>query len=720
MASIGTYDQVAAAGTSSLAVASIAGSATTYEVRDLLGAVVATGSVSAGAATIPAPTGALKAGWHLCLFKKAQWDGGVGYVVDALQVAALRENASLPPVPAAGTSPVASDLNNRGMDQYMHSFTAMGPNRWQIHDAAAPTVHTPSIEQGGTIAAIAANLALEKAAAGYTNPAYADSARPRPQYVTFPNNPSSEPGYAAGVAAAVAALGPGTASGVELFEGYNEPQGANGMTPAQSAAQYNAFRAAVKAGHASAKAMGPCEVCYAPTNSALTPQIQHFTLFLNAITPGSLDVASVHNYNSGNGDFSVTDRWLSDFRQALVNAGYSPTLPVWLTETGWIGTGDWGLHDPRRAVQWTAMLVLTAERHGIPKEQMSWFYDTRVVGFQPTWIKEITGDLRAVAVFFRAYSEEVFGKTYSSALDFGDIGDVFFRGNVYRGAGGTCVALTAQGNPAETVTLAITDTGPITVSDWQGRLSTVAVSGGQITVPIGDLPTYVRLSAGCTVSVVDAGNGLVAGSPTNIATAATASAASGTGTPALVNDGIYQTGGYLPTPDSAFHSVELPEAITLTWATEQTVSKVVIRQLAPWTNFPAPNGACAMVRGRLEYWNGSGWLPCPTVARAHWDDTGNYDNTTATSFLGQVGGSPYMLTFYDLNWCHNVDLAVPITTTKLRWTVTEATYGHLPDADCANYAPFGFGGLWEREVACSEILVIAASSPPPTVGPLVA
>lgn len=708
MAAINAYDAVLTAGASSVTVTSLQGSPTAYTVYDITGTVVASGSVSGSSVTISGwSAGTIPAGWYLIAFTSAAWSGASGYWVDSIQINVFRSGvASLASVPSAGTSPSASDLNNKGYDDYMHGFTGMGPQRWQIHDAANPTTFTAGEENGATTAGIAANVALDNGAAGYT-----DAARPRPEFVAFPNNLSSESGYAAGVESVVTAIGPGTSYNVIYFEGLNEPQGSNGLTAAQSAAQYNAFRAAVKAANSNAMALGPAEVKYSPSGSAFgTPDSTDLATFLADITAGTLDGFSVHDYNAYNGDFIVTDAWLSLIRTALSTAGYSASLPLFFTETGNISF-QFGEFCMRRYVQWTMQLLHTGERWGLPKEHISWFYDYANPGFAyqggNSWIKEQTGDLRALATAIRVWSEELYGKTYSSALNFGTVGNNYYRGNVFTGTAGTTVALLAQGNPGDTCTLNVSDTGSITYVDWRGATNTTTVTGGQITVPISDLPTYVRLSASCTVSVADVGNGL-AGSLTNLAPSATASSATGSSFVSVVNDGVMQTGGYVPNSptDNQYAGSPLPDSVTLTWSTAQTFNKIVIRQVPPWTNWYA----AAMTQGKLEYWNGSGWLPCPTVAARHWNSTGVYSNPTAMCQLGVIGGIDYMVTFYDQNWNHNVDLQIPITTTKLRWTVTASGIGQLPNSDAAAYYPTND----PQQLMCSELQVFQIGAAPAT------
>lgn len=710
MATIGTYDNVVNAGVASITATAITGGATAYEVRDGDGTVIATGPVAGTSVTIPAPNGSWPPGWSLVSFLSEQWNAAYGYVTDTVQVTAIRTGiAPLPGVPAAGTDPNAGDPSSRGIDTYLHGFTLIGPQRWQIHDVTTPNSAPPtSTTQGSTIDHIAANIELD-AAVGYTS--QPDPARPRPQFVQIPTQRHTASGYAAGVAEVVESLGPSSEHGVVYFEGLNEPQGEKGLSVAESAAQYVAFRAAVKASHPDALAMGPVEVCYAPdgADTAFNPKVSALAQWLNLIQPGSLDAFSVHDYNAYNGDFLVTDAWLGALRDALADAGYPDDLPMFLTENS---TGPaWQMLDVRRMIQWAACLYFAAERVGVPKEHIYWFMDTEISGFEfPNWLKETTGDLRPLAAFFRAYSEEVHGKAYADALDLGEVGNRFYRGNIYRGEAGTCLAVYAQGNPDDSITLAVSDAGPITVVDWQGRASTRPVIRGRVTVPIGDTPTYVRFSPGCTLSVVDVGHGLAAPAE-NIAPDATVTSSRGSAHLERITDGGFQTGGYLPGPDFVYKSDGL-EALTFTWATPQRIAKILIRQVAPWMNY---NGSCAMTRGRLEYWNGSGWLPCPTVPRAHWDARGRYANDTTDTFVGRAGDGSFMPTWYDNNWCHNVDLAVPIKTTQLRWTVTETSRGTVPNADAAAFVPFGYAGFpnAQQRVMVSELLVLRGAEREP-------
>lgn len=716
MATVDTYDETGPAGALDLTFADVADGSDQFRFLDIWGQVVASGEMSGDSVTVPAPEGGWPPGWMYCTFV-GPWRADTGYIHDTVMVSVLRDDvAPVPMPPPVGTPTDGADPNDRGIDTWLHSFGTGGPNRWQIGSAANPTVNPPNIPSvGGTIAAIAANLAQEQEAGGYLDPDAQDPARSHDEFVQFPNDHHSVSGYAAGVTSVVDALGPGTPSDVRYFEGYNEPHGQFGLSPAQTAEQYEVFRAAVAAGHPDALAMGPCEVTYAPVGNLgadglypFGPPVSILAEVLAALPPLALQAFSYHLYNGYNGDWDAIDGWIGAVVGVLDDAGYPADLPKFLTETD---VGDnWSLWDPRRQLQWVSQLYITAERWGIPTEHIYWFYDEYVAGFQATWLKEATGDLRPHAVFLRVFREEVWGKDYESPLDFGALAGRFFRGNLYRGEDGACVALMAQGLPAGDVTLAVSDVGPLSVVDFNGQVTTVPVVAGHATIMVSDLPLYVRLSADCTVTVVDAGNGLISGTPVNVAPDATVSSFSEAPNVDRVNNGVFETGGYLPAPDEVFWSVGLPDSLTLTWDDEQTVKKVLIRQIAPFAN----NHATAMVEGRLEFWNGSGWLPCPTVAENHWDSRGRYVNETAASFLSRVGNGRRAVSFYDNNWQHNVDLAVPVVTTALRWTVTRSGYGHVPDRFAALYAPFGFIGLpgVEQRIMCSEIVVLSDDEAP--------
>lgn len=774
------YDYTIEAGATEVVLTGFLGAPDAYTaVLPLTGEAVGSGSITENSIELDLPDGGAPPGNILVRYTKA------GVDVDSINILSLRDNPDFPSPPPAGTVPNAGNDGGTRTDSYAHGIAPPGYQRYGINNADNPTVEGSSgLNPGGTIAGIEEEIALDRGAAGYYNPAYADDARPRPIVIAFPGQQCvstpprtitgtitlngttalvdsagsfattdvgktvsgtdvfsgatisayvsatqvtmshvatgsltggtvalsgapayvSQASYSAGVTAAVAALGPGTTVNAEFFEMTNEPQGQFGLSIAQSALQYSIFAAAVHAGNAAAKAVGPCEVSYFPNGAGLGYPISNFVIWLSLITV-PLDGCSGHFYNSRNGNFDATIGIETAFRDALVTAGYASNLPQFRSEVGDV-TAYQAVYDPRRECQWLASYYLALERVGIDIENTYYFYDASHGFNYQSWIKNQSGDLRFHAGYFRVRAEERRGKTYSGALDFGPVANHFYLGNVCRGTDGTMVELLAQGNPGDAVTLAVSDTGSITYSDVNGKLFTVEASGGHVGLPAGDTPIYARFSPGCAIA------GINPFSDTNLALEATASVDAGSD-PVLINNGVFETGTYLGASDMYFldETDALPNWAQLTWDTPQTLSEGLIRQTAPWTNYPASVGA--MVTGTLQYLNDEDeWVNCPTVPGRHWDDDGNYSNDTAASSVmviqggdNGIGSSNWVFSPYDNNWNHRIVFSSPVTTTALRLTVSTSSRGHVPDLAGITNSNFGhFGISIPESLVVSEFL----------------
>lgn len=708
--------------------------------------------------TIPAPGGGT---WPPGYYYVVILNGST--VVDSVQVMMARTvfGVGLPrtsQLPAYGTAGSPADPSSSGNDLYLHGFLAMGPLRYQITSGTAPTLFSVTGFDGGfggNIANIETNIAEEQGASWYLNPSYSDPARPRHAFVAFPNDRivqsgalytgttttegtsggySNAPTYKAGVTSVVSALS--SLYGVLYYEGINEPTNSGLSSNTDSALQYYNFRVAVRAGNASALAMGPAAVSAFPTHAQFGPTTGDILSFTSAVTTdgGSVDVYSVHGYNQWNGDYFAVENWLS--KLTALTGG----KPIWVTEAGNVRynfAGNLNLAEPLREVAWFAHFFQACEEYGIPKEQISIFYDT-AHGFDwASWVKEKDNSLRPVATFIRVWSEELWSKTYAGGLTLGSAtAATFYRATVFTDpsdVAGTCLVLCAPGMVSDTAVISGSGigAGPITYSNWAGITSTANVVSGSITVPIGDLPTYVRLPSTANtgnLSVSSVGGGIGGSSPaTNLATSATATSGSSAPNVSLVNDGIFQTGGYLATPsnnpDWVFQSQTLPDTVLLTWGGNQQISCVLIRQLPPWTDVGVSSGsgypACAMLTGKLEYWDGSAYQPCPTMAKNHWDSAGNYNNTTAgtsTTFqcdLGHDTDYSYVTWFslYDNNWVLNVPFTVAVNTMRIRLTVSTVSNGHLV-AGTQTYNSV------TKSVTISEMLAfnLSVAPPPPSSG----
>ncbi len=506
-------------------------------------------------------------------------------------------------------------------------------------------------------------------------------------------------------------------SGIDYtwYEGQNEPD-SNFHTAANaglhaSANQYANLRAALQSGNSNAKVMGPALANNGPNGNAYLQSNSSVIDWVRAVRSAGQDVdaLSMHIYNGWSGQYQMIEGNLADLRTSLATFS-SPSLaniPFWCTEAGNIrlsytntstdGTG--AFIDSRRIINWLTTLYLGGERYGLTKEHINIFYDYSHSASDFYSPLHENKDLFPHHAFYRTYSDEIYGKTWyssnvtgpiSSALSCGSVGNNIYRVDVFHGTSGTCVILTAQGIPNDTITLNVPDTGTIIYSDFQGNLSTVTASGGQITLPISDLPTYIRLAASSytSVSVSDVGSGVKTATDLALTSTASVSAISGSLTtpyPAsYAVDGHYRTDGYLAisgSPDYAFsttsNAATINAAFQLHWGSNQTMNQVIIRQLAPWTDI---GPASAITQATLQYsTNGTTWINCPTTAGNHWNTNGVYNNTTATSFQTALGQLSKYMTFYDYNWVHHVHFSTPVVANYLRLVVTGVTYGNLPD-----------------------------------------
>lgn len=307
-----------------------------------------------------------------------------------------------------------------------------------------------------------------------------------------------------GVKACVAALYP---YGVTYFEG-PENEGAIGAFGGQ---KLYLFTAAVHAGNAAAKAIGPCSVSIHPvgltTGSIEANNWNAFGAQCQALgfTP---DGISTHAYNDVvQGDINCGRASLSAWLTNL-QFYFGSSIDLWQTESTWVTTAvsnsaTTGVHHPRRAARELAMRLLF-EEYGIPREKNNPWYDFSH-GFWgvPAFWEAATRSLQPQAILYRILAEETWGMTFQSAYALPSPADKFLLAQHYSGSSGGCALFQlASWMDNSTVTLSVSG-GPssLTVSDAFGNLSTHTVTGGKLDLPLSDVPTYVRLPVGVGVSV---------------------------------------------------------------------------------------------------------------------------------------------------------------------------------------------------------------------------
>lgn len=498
-----------------------------------------------------------------------------------------------------------------------------------------------------------------------------------------------------GVAQVVAALYPT----VKWFEGpSNEPSEFLTIIPQAM----RVFQAAVKAGNANAKALGPCHVSESFGATAMNT-------FLANGGGNYCDGFSYHGYNMCMGDPNIGRAAYDAF--AAVLASYSAQTagkPIWQTEQG-VYTPVLGTFMPRKA-RWQLLQLLIQEQYGITRERNHMWYDMSH-GFwsQPTWLENADTSPNPQVTLTRVLAEELFGKAHEAALDFGDPGKRIFVGSSYLSASdGTRVLALIAGSPLDNpaVTFTLTGSAPssVTVVDAFGNTSTAAVSGGRFTVNIPDVPMYVRLPAGVTAApyrvaswpIAATRESLVGSSRFPCTTAAQGATRASWQALSTVTSGAYQIAGY--NYNNAWQSAVTtqPDWVRFQFTNPQTFDRVII-----WSGF-AYQAQCALVKFQVQTsTDGTNWTTQATVDKSAVVNSfawGSDDSNTGTTAD----------TFWPEQWIFDVPLAAPVRASYVRLNVLQTSLGGAPDATSITAGNLADDG--NQRLTIAQILVLTDDS----------
>jgi hypothetical protein len=452
------------------------------------------------------------------------------------------------------------------------------------------------------------------------------------------------------------------AVGITVFEGpENEP-----AICAEAALKLKLFSAAVKAGNASAKAMGPGVV--------QVGDLTHWGQFFDELTALSFtpDYFSTHAYDafSAGGDNAGTDMncgraTLTPFFNLVSAKGFG-AVPWFQTESTQSMPAQYGVHRPRVA-RASILQTLVFEEYGVPREHNPDWYDTSQ-GFwnYPSFEELEDWSVEPHPVLYRTLAAETWGQTYRSRVTFPGLADSIFAAWLYDdgATNKTCVFLSTSYMAGSTITFATDATGPLTLVDSWGNTSSVTVSGGRFTVSPTEIPQYVRLPYGktCTAYTV---NGWTQPQNSDIALGQTctvdAVAAS------VVTAGTFAAGTYFKAAGS------LPSTV-----------KIVFNQ--------RPINVPTIDVERVLIWCGNVWqtfstLMTFTIATSTdgitWTTRATFDNSSSyVSFLAGVDSKntgTQRESYAPDQWIFDVSLGGSITLAQLRVSVTAATFGGLPD-----------------------------------------
>ena len=134
--------------------------------------------------------------------------------------------------------------------------------------------------------------------------------------------------------------------------------------------------------------------------------------------------------------------WLNN----LLSQNGKSNIERWQTEQGF-SAPTWGVYWPRHEGRWTMMELMIFEQYNLPKEHNYIWYTK--VGFwaYPMWLENNDGSLNPAAALVRVWSEELYGKTFAQAYDFGPVGNNLYIGSLFNGPGGSLAAFMSCGMP---------------------------------------------------------------------------------------------------------------------------------------------------------------------------------------------------------------------------------------------------------------------------------
>jgi CARDB/Fibronectin type III domain len=543
-----------------------------------------------------------------------------------------------------------------------------------------------------------------------------DAARPRPVFIEpnpQPNYPTQNPtpAFWGQLATYMAANG---YAGIWYGLPCNEPE-SGGWPIADTITYWQACATAILAADSTAKLAG-----WTSEGLFNAAPLSNLSTFL-ADCGTQLSAFSNHMEASdqNNGDFLLLRNICQRMQNQFTASGF-PHMDYWNTETG-IEGGQYGVLQPRREARQRIFLRWVMESFGWSSQKQ---YDFEVFDHQgsgnlpynglPMYLVDKmegteNGNMRMGAWAVHCFNEALWGTSCSptnkpALLNFGptgSVGDSLFMGTHYTSASGDRVVLGSNGIPNSTVTLAVSCTGPITYYNGMGVPFTTTVSGGQITVPLDDLLTYVYLPASTTVSVVDTDQGVVAASSkTNLALTATVVNEASTAVP-LVHDGnwgknnsaLIPTGTGLST--APYSDTTIPASITVTLGSAQSIGWVAYKGPCPaWQQF-----GCGIIGVNITIDGTQYWAFADPTAVSYAIPSPSNGNSDDFCTMTTWWTSPYAMIF---------QLPTPVTGTVIKFNFTNTGYGGQPDLAASTNSTSHYNESDAKRLQLAQVAVMAA------------
>lgn len=568
--------------------------ATSYDVINDSGVVVASGAVTASQTKIVVPDSALVqrdgrgpyGGYKLRLYGASVGNYGTAKGNTTFTRVVSSNDFADKPLPFT-----APDLGATGeWDVELRAFFGLGATRFAM-DVGTPA--TP---------------------ATYMQTNYVDRAHlSRPRY-NIGHFRQDNTGGAAAITAYVAA----NKAVFQAWEPRNEPEATNPVTFAEEQAY---FYDAIKAGDPDAIVLGPNPVTY---NDYLTVQYTWIQEFLAAGGAEHLDGLSVHGYNCTNGDIAMSKRLLARIK-AIAD---SYDLPLWQTEQSFQNQLG-NLYDPGHALRWTAVQLMVQECYGIPLERnVLWYdYEHGFAGYTTFWMDKTSA--YSVPVLVRTMVDEIGDRTFASEYDLGDWADVYVCPKWTGTDGSATVGVLAQSKGMPDVRFYLTGATSVTAVDAFGNDYTLTRdSDNVVAVETSDLPTWLRVPTGVGLTLVatdwDAGTNLATTATVTTDASATTYNRQALVSQTLENQYEFSSAGAAEATGYPYqnNSATFPQTVTVTLPEAVTVARLVLVASPIWqTLLSTPTDF------DIDVYNGTTWTTVHTETP---------DTSTTSAFVSDV------------------------------------------------------------------------------------
>ena len=254
------------------------------------------------------------------------------------------------------------------------------------------------------------------------------------------------------------------------------------------------------------------------------------------------------------------------------------------------------------------------------------------------------------------------GQTYRGTLDFGPSGNDIFMGLRYANDKESTLVLRNLGTTVQPLELTVTGNGSsVTLFDAFGNQSSAAIESGKVKLTIGQMPTYVRLTAAQQANPVPVDYGR------NIASSATFSYSGRyEGDMAWLSNGIienFHAGHPWGGTNGQFiwkGDLTVPQTLTLSFDQPRTIHRMQV------IGTDADNNFCALRDYDLEYSDGGKWVTIEKVFLP-------IPPSSAATTAGASANTWYLNNYF---FVHEF---APVTTDKLRIRILRTTNGFLPD-----------------------------------------